>query len=80
MTTALWILALILPLTIATLIGVTAAPPRPAADASVPAPESPVQRLWLAIAPLTALPAMALTAIPGASLTVSVLVPIGSTC
>ena len=70
MTTALWILALILPLTIATLIGVTAAPPRPAADASVPAPESPVQRLWLAIAPLTVLPAMALTAIPGASLTV----------
>ncbi|WP_314037253.1 proton-conducting transporter membrane subunit [Dietzia sp. CH92] len=70
MTTTLWILALVLPLTIAALIGMAATPPRPAVDTSLPAPDTPIRRLVLLIAPLTALPALALTAIPGASLTV----------
>lgn len=70
MTATLWILTLVLPLTVAAFIGVAAAPARPAVNTSVPAPDSPVQRSLLVIAPFTVLPALALTAIPGASLTV----------
>ena len=70
MTVALWVLALVLPLLTAAAIGLATMPPRPAVDTSVPAPDSPVQRLLLSISPLTALPTLALTAVPGATLEV----------
>ncbi|RKE65388.1 formate hydrogenlyase subunit 3/multisubunit Na+/H+ antiporter MnhD subunit [Dietzia kunjamensis] len=70
MTAALWIAALVLPLVVAVALGLATAPPRPAIDTSVPAPDSPGSRLLLRIAPLTALPALALTVAPGATLEV----------
>ena len=70
MTVVPWLLSLVLPLVVAAAIGLAGAPPRPAVDTSVPAPDSPVQRLLLLIAPLTALPALTLTAVPGATLEV----------
>lgn len=67
---ALWAAALVLPLVVAAALGVTSVPRRPAVDTSIPSPDRPAPRLLLLLAPLTALPALALTAVPDAALEV----------
>ena len=70
MSTLLWIAALVLPLLLAVGIGLAATPRSPASDPSLASPDGRWARLLLRAAPLAALPALALTALPGTRLDV----------
>lgn len=70
MTVALWIASLVLPLVVAVLLGTTGTPRGPVSGRSPTGPDRTVPRLLLLAAPLTVLPALALTALPGARLDV----------
>ena len=70
MTATLWFTTLALPLLVAAALALTSVPRRPADDSTPRGPEGPLARTMLLVAPLTALPALALTAVPGASLDV----------
>lgn len=70
MTVALWIAALVVPLIVTAALALTTVPRRPEDDPSPRGPGGPRVRALLLMAPVTTLPALALTAVPGASLDV----------